>query len=255
MYQSISVLRLLGAGLVGVALMAAPADAKPAATSGPALSHVAGRIGHDAPLRIVAFGSSSTEGVGASSPASTYPSRLQMWLRGALHGRVDVLNAGIGGEDSDDMARRLPGVIARKPDLVIWQTGSNDPLRNVPLPRFVEQTRTGILAMRQAGIDVMLMEPQDCAVLRAHPGSLAYRDAVRQVADDMGVPLVRRYDLMHAWIAARLLTPAELMSGDGLHMGDGGYALLAADVGRDILVLSGRRAPRAGGPAMADAPR
>ncbi len=235
--------------------MSASANATPAPPVGPTLSHVAGRIGHDAPLRIVAFGSSSTEGVGASSPSTTYPSRLEVWLRGALHDKVDVLNAGIGGEDSDDMARRLPAVIAQKPDLVIWQTGSNDPLRDVPLPRFVAQTRAGILAMRQAGIDVMLMEPQDCAVLRARPGSLAYRDAVRQLASDMGVPLVRRYDLMHAWIAARLLTPAELMSGDGLHMGDGGYALLAADVGRDILVLSGLPPPKAAGPVIADAPR
>ncbi len=255
MYQFVSPFRLLFAGLVGMALMSAPAHAKPAAPTGPTLPHVAGRIGHAAPLRIVAFGSSSTEGVGASSPAATYPSRLQVWLRGVLHDRVDVLNAGIGGEDSDDMARRIPGVIAQKPDLIIWQTGSNDPLRDVPLQRFVDRTRDGILAMRRAGIDVMLMEPQDCAVLRAHPGSLAYRDAVRQLASDMGVPLVRRYDLMHAWIAARLLTPAELMSGDGLHMGDGGYALLAADVGKDILSLSGLPAPTAGDAVMADAPK
>jgi lysophospholipase L1-like esterase len=126
-------------------------------------------------------------------------------------------------------------------------------LRSVPLKRFVQQTRDGIVAMRQAGIDVMLMEPQDCAVLRDHPGSLAYRDALRQLAADMGVPLVRRYDLMHAWLAAKLLTPSEMMFKDGLHMGDGGYALLAADVGKDILTLSGLPVPRGAGAAMAGA--
>jgi hypothetical protein len=34
-------------------------------------------------VRIVAFGSSSTEGIGASSPAATYPSRLQAALAAA----------------------------------------------------------------------------------------------------------------------------------------------------------------------------
>ncbi len=53
------------------------------------------------------------------------------------------------------------------------------------------------------------------------------------------MPLVRRYDLMRQWLAQKLLTRAELMSGDGLHMADGGYALLAEDVGRQILALSG----------------
>jgi lysophospholipase L1-like esterase len=237
----------------GAAMTAAPAAAKPAEPIRMELPRVAGRIAHAAPLRIVAFGSSSTEGVGATSAAAAYPERLETWLRAALHDKVEVVNAGVGGEDADDMARRIPGVIALKPDLVIWQTGSNDPLRDVPLPRFVRQTRDGIVALRRAGIDVMLMGPQDCAVLRAHPGSLAYRDALRQIAADMQVPLVRRYDLMHQWLAEGLLPPRDLYSGDGLHMTDGGYALLATEVGKQILSLAGRAGPRASGAALAGA--
>jgi acyl-CoA thioesterase I len=233
----------LAATLVGAVPMTAPAAPTPGEPIRLALPHVALRVAHAAPLRIVAFGSSSTEGVGASSSAATYPSRLEAFLRAALRDKVEVANAGIGGEDSDDMARRLPDVIGLQPDLVIWQTGSNDPLRDVPLDRFVEHTRDGILAMRQAGIDVMLMGPQDCAVLRAHAGSLAYRDALLALAGEMRVPLIRRYDLMHQWLADRLVTPAELLYGDGLHMTDGGYALLATEVGRQILALSGHTTP------------
>jgi hypothetical protein len=47
----------------------------------PDLPHVARQIAIGAPLKIVAFGSSSTEGIGASSPANSYPSRLQVDLR------------------------------------------------------------------------------------------------------------------------------------------------------------------------------
>jgi acyl-CoA thioesterase-1 len=237
MWQTVSrvsfVVLFLVAGVVG--LMSA-AEARHGLT--PALPRVAAVVARDAPLRIVAFGSSSTEGVGASAPAATYPRQLQTWLHAALPDRIEVLNAGIGGNDSDDMALRLPAVIAQQPDLVVWQTGSNDPLRGVPLDRFVSHTRDGILALHAAGIDVMLMEPQDCAVLRAHAGSLAYRDALRALSDEMGVPLVRRYDLMHLWLASGQLTPSQLLYSDGLHMTDGGYALLAAEVGKEILALT-----------------
>ncbi|PSJ19753.1 GDSL family lipase, partial [Halomonas sp. ND22Bw] len=87
---------------------------------------------------IVAFGSSSTEGSGASSPSTTYPAQLQRDLAarlgamGSVHSSVTVLNRGKGGDDSEAMARRLErDVLADKPDLVIWQTGSNDPMSGV----------------------------------------------------------------------------------------------------------------------------
>jgi len=207
-----------------------------------ALPHVARLLGQGAPLVIIAFGSSSTEGVGATSRATTYPSRLQTELRAALPARssVNVLNRGVGGEDADDMMRRLPKIIAELPGLVIWQTGSNDPLKGVPLERFIRETRRGIEAMRRAGIDVMLMEPQDCRVLQAVSGSLLYRDAIRSLGAEFGVPVIRRFDLMREWRIGRTLTEAHLMSPDALHMTDGGYALLARAVSDQILVASGR---------------
>ena len=232
---------LLGWAAALLLLVAAmPVMAKPATGLVAALPHVARRIAHALPLRIVAFGSSSTEGIGASSPAAAYPSRLQAFLHAVLPVPVEVVNAGIGGEDADDMSRRIPAVLAQRPDLVIWQTGSNDPLRDVPLERFARKTRQGIITLRSGGADVILMEPQDCEVLRVHPGAYAYRDALRDLATRMQVPLVRRYDLMHEWVADGVLTPSQMLYTDGLHMTDGGYAQLARAVGGQILGLLGR---------------
>ena len=39
------------------------------------------------------------------------------------------------------MKRIDQDALAPRPDLVIWQTGSNDPLRGVPLDRFKDETR------------------------------------------------------------------------------------------------------------------
>ena len=217
-------------------LTVAPASAGSPDRSLLVLPHTAEALADHEPLRIVAFGSSSTEGVGATSTRSTYPSRLQVELGSALPKLpVIVINRGKGGEDADDMARRLPGIIAQHPDLVIWQTGTNDALRDVPLDRFIALTRAGIQAIRAAGIDVMLIEPQRCHALDAIPEAVRYRDAVRALGAELRVPVIRRYDLMLAWAKGGLLNRAQLMAGDGLHMGDGGYALLAKEVARTIL--------------------
>jgi lysophospholipase L1-like esterase len=201
------------------------------------LEHIAIRLGAHQPIRIIAFGSSSTEGVGASSLAATYPSRLQANLIAALptSQRVVVLNRGIGGEDADDMVRRLPTVIAEHPDLIIWQTGTNDPLRSLPLDRFVQETIAGIRAIRAAHIDLMLLEPQLCRELDGKPFSIRYRDALRSIGAGMDVPVIRRYDMMRSWLADGVLTPAQMLSPDGLHMADGGYAKLAEAIAADIL--------------------
>jgi lysophospholipase L1-like esterase len=201
------------------------------------LKHVARLAAAHAPLRIIAFGSSSTEGVGASSSAASYPSRLQIVLSALLPPReeVVVLNRGIGGEDADDMARRLPRVIAEHPDLIIWQTGSNDPLRALPLDRFVQETIAGIQQIRAAHIDVMLMGPQLCRLLDGTPTTTRYRDALVAIGQGMDVPVIRRHAMMQAWLDQHLLTDTQMLAPDGLHMADAGYAKLAQAVGEDIL--------------------
>jgi lysophospholipase L1-like esterase len=224
------------------------AQAAYASTPPPALPHVAQRIETQQSLRIIAFGSSSTEGIGATTKDHTYPARLQAVLASALPKSVavTVLNRGIGGQDADDMITRVPAIIAEKPDLVIWQTGSNDSIRGVSPERFVAETRDGIQQMQAAGIDVMLMEPQlsDRLAMTAHADE--FRDAVREIGQSMNVLVIRRYDLMRQWLAGGLLTYGHMMSPDGLHMTDGGYDMLARAVAETILTTS-----RAPGPHVA----
>ena len=59
-------------------------------------------------IKIVAIGSSSTAGAGASSPEMSYPSRLQAELQ-ALMPRVPVtvINRGVNGEEARDMLARF----------------------------------------------------------------------------------------------------------------------------------------------------
>ncbi|WP_147080192.1 SGNH/GDSL hydrolase family protein [Methylobacterium haplocladii] len=207
------------------------------------LPHVARQLALGEPLRIVAFGSSSTQGIGASTPAAAYPARLEAALKRALPrlaGGVTVLNRGIGGEAIDEMLARLDrDVIGEHPDLVIWQTGSNDALRGIALDHFRDETLTAVRRIREAGIDVVLMEPQWCPRFDATPGAYRFRDAVREIGETLDVPVIRRSTLMRDWIGQAKLTHSELFSADGLHMADRGYDLLAQAAAADVLREAG----------------
>src|SRR5882757_5441459 len=91
------------------------------------LPHVVAKLLAGQPITIVAFGSSSTEGIGASTPGRAYPSRLQADLAAALpRAQIRVVNKGVGGEREAEMIRRFDrDVLAEHPDLVIWQVGAN----------------------------------------------------------------------------------------------------------------------------------
>src|SRR5436853_2322136 len=74
------------------------------------------------PIKIVALGSSSTYGAGASTSSASYPSRLAEELSRHFPGHeITVLNRGVNGEEAANMLARLDtAVIAEKPDLVLW---------------------------------------------------------------------------------------------------------------------------------------
>ncbi|RYC29222.1 SGNH/GDSL hydrolase family protein [Lichenibacterium minor] len=208
---------LLAGTLLALFALAAPARAAPPS----------------APFSIVALGSSSTQGTGASSPALSYPAQLQRLFDEGYSGRlaVTVTNKGIAGEDIDDMAKRLDAdVLSRHPDLVIWQAGSNDPLRGVPVDRFVTELKSGIEVIRTGGAEVVLMEPQWSPVIEKADSKESFVDAVREVGAQEHVAVVRRFALMRGWIDGGVISAHDLIGPDGLHMTDRGYGLLARAV-------------------------
>ena len=97
------------------------------------LPHVASKLAAGQPVVIIAFGSSSTNGYGATSAEFNYPNRLAAQLRRQYPtADITVVNRGKGGEDAPEMMKRLQSeVIDMHPDMVIWQVGTNAVLRNL----------------------------------------------------------------------------------------------------------------------------
>ena len=193
------------------------------------LRHTARRLGKGGPLTVVAIGSSSTAGAGASSTVANYPSRLAVELERLFPGHgIRVLNRGVNGEEAANMLARFDdGVIAERPQLVLWQLGTNAVLRDHPLKQHHALVREGVEDLKAAGADVVLIDPQYAPKVLAKAETLAMVDQIAQVAKEENIDLFRRFALMRDWYEAQHIPFASFVSPDGLHMNDWGYACWA----------------------------
>jgi acyl-CoA thioesterase-1 len=198
---------------------------------------------HARPITIVALGSSSTEGAGATAPNETYPARLAAVLRSAWpNDPVTVMNKGVGGQLVDQVLARIDtDVLAVQPTLVIWQVGTNEELRGMDEAQFTAQLDEGVRRILASGADLVLMDSQIAP--RIKPDRLAVYDAIiAHEAQEQHVPLFSRTELMREWQMAD--PPAEGMIGaDGLHHTDHGYACLAASLGQAIIDSASKGIP------------
>jgi lysophospholipase L1-like esterase len=188
------------------------------------------------PVTIVAIGSSSTAGSGASVPARNYPSRLAAELTQLFpNDTIEVLNKGIGGEVASDMVKRFDkDVFSERPDLVIWQVGSNDILNELDLVEYRRVVRDGVDRLRGAGLDVLIMDLQYAPKMLAHPHVAQMQQTLAEISAEEHVPVFHRFATMQHWISTGQLTFKKMLSKDGLHMNDYSYACIGRLVAQSI---------------------
>ncbi len=187
------------------------------------------------PMHILAIGSSSTEGVGASKPELSYPSQLGVLLRAAWNSHVEVLNAGIGGEVGSATLKRLEtAVSSHLPDLLIWQVGTNDAVGGAGPTQFRAVVDEGLAAAAAARVPVILIDPQYFPGIK---DVSRYEQFVRIISEEAAIwrtPLFSRYAMMKAWGSKSETDLDGMLSKDRFHMGDKGYACLAQALAGDI---------------------
>jgi acyl-CoA thioesterase I len=238
-------------------VQAQPAPAAPACTApteftrlGHALTRVARRLAMGEPITIVAIGSSSTSGAGASSPAATYPSRLEADLKARFPGRtIRVLNRGVGGEDAIQMLARFDRDVAvEQPDLVLWQVGTNAVLRDHAIAGEAPLIREGIRRLKATGADVVLIDPQYApkVLAKEHDAEGMVR-LIGAEAKASNIGLFQRFAIMRHWHEHQGMAFETLLSADGLHMNDWSYSCVARQLG--IAIADAVRSPAIAGGA------
>jgi acyl-CoA thioesterase I len=186
-------------------------------------------IAKGGPLTIVALGSSSTAGAFASSPAASYPARLEIELASSFPGAgIRVLNRGENGEDvAENLARFNRSVSAEHPHLVLWQVGTNWLMQDLPLKEFNRLVIEGIARIQSIGAEVVLIDTQFAPALCAKPDFPAFVNLMTNIEQRFQINVFRRFLIMQYWHSNLKLPINTFLSSDDLHMNDWSYLRMA----------------------------
>ena len=151
------------------------------------------------PLTILVVGSRSS--TIAASADGAYPAKLQAALKEKLPSiQINLsveLQPGKTAEETDPTLVKL--VEAKRPTLVVWQTGTVDAIRSIDPDDFRGAIDEGVAALQKAGVDVVLVNLQYSPRTETMISAPPYLDNMRVVAQQHNVPLFDRFAIMRHW--------------------------------------------------------
>ena len=184
-----------------------------------------------APLKILAFGTSLTQGLGLP-PGTEYTTVLQEKLKAA---GVDarIINAGVSGDTSADGLSRIDWSLADRPQAAIVEMGSNDALRGLS-PAQTDKNLSVILAkLKAAHVAVLLCGMH--APRNLGPEYAAQFDAIYP-------RLAKQYDvLFYPFILDGVALNPKLNQADGIHPNPAGVKIIVSRILPYVQHLIGAR--------------
>lgn len=169
-----------------------------------------------APVKILAFGTSLTQGYGLP-PGTEFPAVLQARLQ-ASGIDATVINAGVSGDTSSDGLSRIDWSLADHPDAAIVEMGSNDALRGID-PKLTEKNLAAMLArFRDAHVPVLLLgmkAPRNLGPDYAN----AFDPIYPRLAKEFGV-------LFYPFVLDGVALNAKLNQADGMHPNPDGVKII-----------------------------
>jgi lysophospholipase L1-like esterase len=168
------------------------------------IERVAAAASKNKALKIVVLGGGSSTLPGPDGPKFAFPARLEVTLKERLPTLAIAIVAHVKRRQSaleaSEIIKKL--VVDEKPDLVIWQTGTNDAVRGTEPSAFRDTLSEGILKLQAGGADVILMNMQYSPRTESIVAVDAYDDSMRWVAREREVPLFDRLAIMRHWYDA-----------------------------------------------------
>ncbi len=168
-------------------------------TSDSPLPKFAEAVKKSQPVTILVVGSRSS--TIPSAELSAYPAKLQAALKEQLPKLALNLSVELQtGKTAEQAAGTLVKLVeAKKPTLVIWQTGTVDAMRSVDPDDFRGAVGEGVVALQTAGTDVILVNLQYSPRTETMTSAPPYLDNLRVVAQEYDVPLFDRFAIMRHW--------------------------------------------------------
>lgn len=184
-------------------------------------------------------GTSLTAGLGLD-PDSAYPQRIQRKIDSAGLG-FTVVNAGVSGETSAGLLRRLDWLLGQEFDVVVLETGANDGLRGTPVEetrRNIQQIITRIRTTHPTARVLLVQMEAPPNLGRAY--TTAFHAMYPELARANGIVLL---PFLLDGVAGR----PELNQADGIHPNDRGERIVTATVWRGLRPVLGSVAGGAAG--------
>jgi acyl-CoA thioesterase-1 len=161
--------------------------------------------------------------------------KLETTLEGTLKGLdFEVIGRGRSGEEAEATADRMKREVEEnRPDLVVWQVGTNDAIRHVGIDRLKQCLKTTLTWLREQRIDAVLVDPQYGDALAKDEYYETVVTAIAEVAREARVLLVDRFEAMRE--LHRQKGDRFYLSADNLHMNDTGHRCMAEQLARSIV--------------------
>jgi acyl-CoA thioesterase-1 len=178
-----------------------------------------------------------------SASEAAFPMQMARDLRADVPGlAVNVSVQGGRGMTASDML----GVIHRELaanhyQLVIWQTGTVEAVRNVPSGEFYQTLSDGAAAIGEAGADLILVDPQFSRFLHANTDLDPYSLAMQQIAAQPGALLFHRFELMRYWASEGTIDLERTSKAQRISTVEALHACLGASLAR--MVAGGAHTP------------
>jgi acyl-CoA thioesterase I len=206
---------------------------------GATLPQTRARLRSNKALTIVTFGSSSTSGFGTLSADRTFPDVMKQELsRLRPSAQIEVINSGRIFDTIPGNVRRLQAdVLRHKPDLVVWQLGTNDVVWRGIVENAKELVIAGVRQLKAGKVDVVLMDLQYAPIVRVLPRHSRMQTIIADVAREESVGLFPRFLLMKRAIDAGV---TGIVSWDSLHKSAAGHNCIGRALGQMIVVAAGR---------------
>jgi acyl-CoA thioesterase-1 len=183
-------------------------------------------VTRDARRTILFVGTSLTAGYGLDAD-SAYPQQIQRMIDSASLAYT-VVNAGVSGETSSAMLRRLDWLLRQPFDVIVIESGANDGLRGISVDAMRDNIQHAIGRIRQARPDARIVLVQMEALPnmgRAY--TQQFRGAFPKLAKDNQVVLL---PFLLDGVAGR----AELNQADGIHPNYEGERIVARNVWKGL---------------------
>lgn len=229
-----------------------------------ALPHVAAALQPGHTLNVLAIGSATmfgpeaslapgtvtSQSLGGINPASVpetqvftkeaseraFPRQMAKNLKALVPGAdVQITVRGGRGLPATEMLALMQAELPLRPyQLVIWQTGTVEAVRNLPPSEFGQTLTEGLELTQAAKADLVLVDPQFSRFLQTNSNLDPYTQALQQVASLPGVVLFRRFDLTRTWANDGQIDLERASRGDRQRVIEALHACLGRHLGRLI---------------------